>query len=1570
MMKANAETLSDEPLVSNNQVEGEKPTDEAEHYKVQGYLEGITANSINGWAWIPGLPDEHVEIELTLDGKVIKSVMANQYREDLAAAGLGHGDYGFSLKSEKAIDWNKVRLEIKGFEGQLIGGSASEIAEKVKTVVKAKEPMVHLTYFPDYSITNPYQKRLVGSLPGNWQHSPGKIDDAIDKIRNNIDGDGHVFHLHWLNPVFSNAPSVWAAERQKDEFIGKLKEFTALGGTVIWTIHNVLSHDRRYEDVERSLSQSVADIAAKVHVHSQLVIEEIKNEYSISADKVIVLPHPNYIDVYQNYITPKVARDYFKIPDDTIVFSFIGQLRPYKGLRELIEAFRKLKREFSNIHLLISGKPVHPYNSESIRQLTSGVDDCTVVSDFIPDDQLQLHFNATDFVVLPYLNVLTSGSVLNALSFSRPVIAPCMGVLPETIVNGKNGWLYDPEDNDALYNTMRACLSKEILEQRETLFQNAKASVEHLTWKDFSRNLASAVSEKMEPDWTELEVAGSTRKVKVTRSSHDRECKRDAAIIILNYGHYDDVQRLVSSIETGTNKSFELFLVDNDSPNLSYSDFVSFTSKLACPITYVRVDHNGGYALGNNVGISIALQQQFDFIWVLNPDIVMEKQALDILVETAVDNPECKVFGSAIYVGGVDNKVWSAGGRLNFKNGLDAGHLYGGMDKNTLPSTPYAADYVTGASLFCRPEIFSKVGLIPEDYFLYFEETDWCQRVRASGEEILVEPRSELYHFKRSESGGLPSHYYFYYFIRNAIRFTNQHEPAALEITKAALKNNFITPWLERIAKRAPNKLEVYQKISAAALVDASDGVSGSRELSDLFAPEDAVVPSTSAMGFIDAINNGTVIGWAYDALNPEKHLDLAVLLDGQFVGFVKAEQYREDLEAAGYKNGNCAFRFKLPNQIDDGERHVVEVRMVNGGSIAKRVLISQVGSDYKGRMDGVSGYMIRGWFFNKANVNERPVVEVVFDNKGSVLGRADSFRADLLKAGIGNGKHGFEIRLPAELLDGQEHEFKLKLPGDNRVLAQRKIKALNPVSKLPVSSLKTQLSWLSRHREFAYDNDESLELLKYFCQTEKSFVGLARKIKSEKLVSVVMPAFNRETTIEVSIRSVLEQTYENFELIIVDDGSTDQTVSVVRDLVEELGESRIKLVVSEKNAGVSAARNRALAEAKGDFIAYLDSDNTWKADYLKVMVTALYLSPETDSAYCGQTVFQVLQTPEGPVDNPVMIRTGPFSLSLMENRNYIDLNCFIHRRAAYEKLGGFNESMRRLVDWELIWRYSYIKSPKFVPVLLSDYFMAKAENQITHLESYERNFQEIQRIFNEERPLLDKHVFSSTCPEFDLDLIMLADESEGSYLFDSITSALLALNNKSGRLTVMVPDGSSIEKSLRMAFGSQDQLAIRSYEDSLLAVELDAFLQKCKGDCVLMSGTARIESNTLAHLKYVSDITPSNGMILTRRLKKLNGQGLAKLSPYASCVLSYDQVVTSSVTNKVPSLYVNHIYESQASTLFCSFLSAESLKKISLEECLDTDRDGVYGFLRSQFQFMHELPCYQAARAVAYDID
>lgn len=113
-------------------------------------------------------------------------------------------------------------------------------------------------------------------------------------------------------------------------------------------------------------------------------------------------------------------------------------------------------------------------------------------------------------------------------------------------------------------------------------------------------------------------------------------------------------------------------------------------------------------------------------------------------------------------------------------------------------------------------------------------------------------------------------------------------------------------------------------------------------------------------------------------------------------------------------------------------------------------------------------------------------------------------------------------------------------------------------------------------------------------------------KMNGDKLISVVIPLYNKESSIRRTLESVFSQTYQHFEIIIVDDGSTDNSTGII----ESYNDSRIYLI-RQKNAGVSSARNNGIYYSKGDYIAFLDADDEWTPHYLESLMELVGKYPE-----------------------------------------------------------------------------------------------------------------------------------------------------------------------------------------------------------------------------------------------------------------------------------------------------------------------------------------------------------------------
>ena len=189
----------------------------------------------------------------------------------------------------------------------------------------------------------------------------------------------------------------------------------------------------------------------------------------------------------------------------------------------------------------------------------------------------------------------------------------------------------------------------------------------------------------------------------------------------------------------------------------------------------------------------------------------------------------------------------------------------------------------------------------------------------------------------------------------------------------------------------------------------------------------------------------------------------------------------------------------------------------------------------------------------------------------------------------------------------------------------------------------------------------------------------------------MIIPVYNGEKTIIETIESVLKQTFTDWELIIINDGSTDQTL----DIVNRIQDSRIQ-VVSYPNAGLSASRNRGIAKARGEYISFIDADDLWTADKLKFQLKALEENPQAVLAYSWTDCIDESGQLLGPGSHSTV--SGDVYATLLLNNFLENGSNPLIRTKVFTEVDGFDESLNSAEDWDM-WlrlaaRYPFVAVP------------------------------------------------------------------------------------------------------------------------------------------------------------------------------------------------------------------------------------------------------------------------------------
>ena len=290
--------------------------------------------------------------------------------------------------------------------------------------------------------TLPYNKLLADSLK---QEVNLKLLEVLSKKWVSEDSSAlDIVHFQWTIGFFDASKKLqqW---KQVLAFIYFLFLLRKKGCKIVWTVHNIHPHDRPLFPYYLG-NMFLAHLADAIIVHAESASKEVKQWYGLSK-KIVVIPYTTY-QGYSKIYTPNYskvkARRELRLPENKFIYLFFGYIRKYKGVDIIIKAFQK-KRPKNSI-LLIAGGYWSNKERKEIEKLVGNDPDIILHTEEIIGKSVQQHMAAADVVVLPYRKITTSGVLVLALTFGKPIIAVKKGMLPEW-VSEKNGILVEREQD-------------------------------------------------------------------------------------------------------------------------------------------------------------------------------------------------------------------------------------------------------------------------------------------------------------------------------------------------------------------------------------------------------------------------------------------------------------------------------------------------------------------------------------------------------------------------------------------------------------------------------------------------------------------------------------------------------------------------------------------------------------------------------------------------------------------------------------------------------------------------------------------------------------------------------------------------------------------------------------------------------------------------------------------------------------------------------------------------------------------------------------------------------------------
>lgn len=1163
---------------------------------------------------------------------------------------------------------------------------------------------------PDSTGLDPYS-HLVCRAMRDVDIRPGGLPGAMAHLADPGEDTAPALHLTALGPLLSSCETVTEARAKADELASKLTFLVHQGGQVIWTLR--APPEGPWPAAEQSLGQAVAALGGPLHLHCDSLAAPLAAAWEIDTDpaRFIVTPHGGTVGHYPDYAARSVARARLGLTEDAPLFMLFGRLGPGKDIDAAVAAFGRLRAAHPQAHLLILGNTAPGERRGRIRRRFDGLPHVRVIETLTADNSLQWFMRAADWAVMPYRDGHTPAALITAMSFGLPAIAPRHDMIAG-IVPADSGLLYDPDAPDGLEQSLFQAISTGP-DKARIMGQAARAAMAARDWSATARTLRPHLQKRIPRRIVTLDFDDRPREAFLLGAPFPPERPARTAILILNYDNCDDTARLVASLRRGTDTDFDLYVIDNGSPSVTEDELVQRFG--TCHV--LRLPTNLGYGAGNNAGLRLVTGLDYRHFLILNPDLSVPPDALERLVAAAEARETPAVFAPALLRGHDPGRVASAGCFLDMTAGLATGHMFAGEPAGLLPDAPFEADFVTGAALFLSRPTLDRVGTLPEDYFLYFEESDWLTRARTAGVPSVVLPDIRLQHHKRSETGDVPAPHFFYYYIRNARVFARRlaaRDPAHPDddaAARARLHSEFITPWLDRIRRAAPERLDWYTDLAERALADAEAGRTGpvdllAGRLGDPAAPlADPTICAGLRVGFYTGGGQSPKIAGTLSLpAGPAAagRWTLAAVKGGDVLATAEARPGQADDETAENEARDATpdepLHLEMPfpkEALVPGRGHTVTLYLNSRKAGSVSAYMPHPPPVHEGRFVALGNYACTGWLRNKAN-DDRPVeAEIWLD--GHCIGHGP---ADLP---VNQGACGFSIRLPRQVSDGTAREFELRAAGSDEVIDTATLSdAIGKKSLLDTRGRRLAEELFYRQEMwFGGLDPETLGAVRHFRDR-------AARLKADLApdragpVSIAMPVMRGDPPdrVRAAIDSVLAQGHPDWELLIV-----AEDVRIAGNIADLLGpdpDPRCRAVTPPRTLFTRAeARNLAITMARHPVIAHIEAGHQWDPDFLALQLGAL--TGKVRAVICGQWLTQKVLGPDGAtqIDETVGLRWSQPTLPRLENRPAADISGLVIQRDLLNRLGRFDPALPAFEDWDLMLRMTDVAPPVAVPALL-----------------------------------------------------------------------------------------------------------------------------------------------------------------------------------------------------------------------------------------------------------------------------
>lgn len=672
----------------------------------------------------------------------------------------------------KTLVWSEKEIKLNH--------ESVEYTVEKKNAAKGEE---EIFIFPDYRGGNPYQNGLY------LGHKKNHYISTVNGLLTFLQIKSEVLHLHWTSEILKHS--------SLSEISEALRGFTEKGGRIIWFIHNFYPHGLENLEIEKQLRTLVGQLAVKIVLLNPFRLNALIKEFNLEREKLMILPHGNY----DGYIGKIIVRE--KATTKPYQLLLFGKLKRYKGVLEFLKFIQTKPHILKQWHVVIAGLPEDEQYKKQLLELGDNIHAELILKD-LSSEELVGYVNESDIVVQNYVEGLNSGVTMMAMSIGTPVVSKYNESFRFYIEDGSNGFMFKDE----------AELEKILLAAPDSLRiwkYFARGSIEKFNWNliSYSRkllelnSLIKASSSYHSSEWGEINYSVYKRNLE----------KASTAIIVLNFNSLDRLTKLYYSLLDSNDTDFEIIVVDNASAT---DEGVIIRNSFQAH--FVQVEENCGYAVGNNIGLEFARSfGHFENVLILNPDCEVKPNFLrEMRAKLTAD----QVLSCQVANGLSETNLWFKSGCVQFEKPYCVDNK---VAPEKIENDLYETSYLSGACLFMQMETMNKVGPIPEEYFLYFEETDWCTKAKSLGIKLQVLSKLLVYHMKDSEVGDFPKGHFLYYYLRNRHLFFQKWVE---NFREDQLLTTFETSWRNRmVTYRDTELLKAFDELVLRAKGDARQSV-------------------------------------------------------------------------------------------------------------------------------------------------------------------------------------------------------------------------------------------------------------------------------------------------------------------------------------------------------------------------------------------------------------------------------------------------------------------------------------------------------------------------------------------------------------------------------------------------------------------------------------------------------------------------------------------------------------------------------------------------------------------------